>query len=197
MKHRCNTISDLDFLDRTWGVEIDLRSELASAGKLHLSHDAWIRGEDFERWLSVYSTRKQEGPLILNTKEDGLESRILELVRNAGIKNYFFLDTALPTLIKWSTRENLRAFAVRWSNYEPAEFVQKFAGLCDWVWVDCFGGVAPPETVVRELTSAFKVCLVSPELQTGDAAMISEFLSLKKIGLAAVCTKQPQAWLTE
>lgn len=193
IKHRCNQIKDLQDLSPEYGVEIDLRSSVSVSGKMHLSHDPWAEGEDFGKWLAAYKAKGLSGPLILNTKEDGLEFKALEQLDKLQIKNYFFLDTALPTLVKWTVKNDQKHFAVRWSKYEPLEFCEKFKDLCDWVWVDCFFLEIPPAAVIEKLKTSFKVCLVSPELQGGDVKLISEFRN--KIGkVDAVCSKRPDLW---
>ncbi|MEK6772740.1 MAG: hypothetical protein AABY64_02260 [Bdellovibrionota bacterium] len=193
IKHRCNSSGQLVGLHPDFGVEIDLRSSVGDPGHLHLSHDPWVQGENFDLWLGKYKEVGLSGPLILNTKEDGLESRTLELLKKHQIQNFFFLDTALPTLVKWSVKENKKFFAVRWSKFEPIEFCEKFKNHCEWVWIDCFFLEIPPTDIIKKLQENFKVCLVSPELQGGEGKTISEFRkSLPAI--EAICTKSPELW---
>ena len=52
----------------------DVHTSGIQVHNLHLSHDPWVKGEDFESWLRVFRDKGQSGVLILNTKEDGLES---------------------------------------------------------------------------------------------------------------------------
>ena len=186
--HRCNTKSSLSQVQPDWGVEIDLRSDLAKSKSLHLSHEPWEKGEDFDEWLEEFRRKKIAGPIILNTKEDGLEKAILEKIQAHGITNYFFLDTALPTLVKWTTQNN--NFAVRLSAYEPEEFVQKFKGRCDWVWVECFEKKPISEDVIQKIHNDFKICLVSPELQGGDESDLKKFSSLLNLNPELICTKK-------
>lgn len=203
--HRTNSIADLDRVtDLSWGCEIDLRSDFGNSlqirgtavietGKLLLSHDPWARGEDFEDWLKAFKSRGIRGTLILNTKEDGLEARCLELMKTYDISNFFFLDTALPTLVKW-TKQGIRNFAVRVSHFEPLDFALKFKGLCDWAWVDCFDRIPLDlQVLLRLQTEGFKTCLVSPELQSGTKDDVSRFVYLKP-NLNAICTKRPEWW---
>lgn len=194
IKHRVNRRTDLTPLPKEFGVEIDLRSSVDSPGKIHLSHDPWTRGDDFDEWLGAFAKQGFCGPLILNTKEDGLESRALELLETHGIRNYFFLDTALPTLVKATSDENHPKFAARFSSFEPLELASRFKGRAEWLWVDCFGGVPPCEPkIFEELRGDFKLCLVSPELHTGDARGIEAFASLGR-RVDAICTKVPDLW---
>lgn len=194
IKHRCNTINSLKGFDVRWGAEIDLRSDVSRLGSLHLSHDPWQLGEDFSTWLDIWKSMKQLGPLIVNTKEDGLETKILELLAEKGIQNFFFLDTQIPTLVRLSRNLPKRMFASRFSSYEPEEFVNKFSHLTQWLWVDCFDARPVFSDAVAKLKSHFKICLVSPELQ-GKALEESgeSFLHLYAIA-DAVCTKTPSWW---
>jgi hypothetical protein len=102
IRHRVNAIADLSRVDPAWGVEIDLRSDVAAPGNIHLSHDPWKRGDDFGPWLDEFKKRGITGPIILNTKEDGLEETLIGAMKQAGIESFFFLDTALPTLVRWT-----------------------------------------------------------------------------------------------
>lgn len=193
IKHRCNRAVDLASVDPRWGVEIDLRSDVSKPGAIHLSHDPWILGEGFETWLDAFKARGVQGPVILNTKEDGLETRARELMSQRGLESYFFLDTAQPTLVRWTRREGERRFAVRVSAYEPAEGVGEFRGYAEWAWIDCFDGVPlAPEKV----PAGFKACLVSPELQGKPFDEIVRFGALVPKA-TAICTKDPARWMRE
>lgn len=193
-KHRINKISEIATLQPGWGAELDLRSSLHTKGKIHIHHDAWSEGDDFDNWLQAYSERQNAGPLILNTKEDGLEERILELLKKYKFSNYFFLDTALPTLVKWTQVKGVKNFAIRLSQYEPLEFVNAFKGKADWLWVDCFAGQPIDPEWLKELQGDFQICLVSPELQGMDVSLIADFKNLLGPYADAVCTKNPHMW---
>jgi hypothetical protein len=193
IKHRVNRIAELSSLDQTWGAEVDLRSVVDKSGVLHLSHDPWNMGDNFEDWLKEFSRLGLRGPLILNTKEDGLESHALKLMKQYNISNFFFLDTALPTLVRWTLRENLSCFALRLSVYEPIEQLEAFKSKAQWIWVDCFDGKPLSVSIVKQLKEYFKICLVSPELQGQSKEKIKDFSELFAIA-DAVCTKVPEAW---
>lgn len=190
IRHRINTIQQLTQIeDRSCGCEIDLRSFAESAGKLHLSHDPWVIGDSFEEWLKKYSELEFKGPLILNTKEDGLESRILELLKKFKLDNFFFLDTTIPTTVKL-TQSGEKRVAVRYSTYEPENLIKNFEGLASWIWVDCFDGIYPP---FEKLPASYKVCLVSPELhgkELKDSPVLRKWLNAAD----AICTKVPEKW---
>lgn len=193
VKHRLNRVADLDSLEsREWGCEIDLRSDVTRPGRLVLSHDPWGAGEDFATWLEAYAKRGQAGPLILNTKEDGLEDEILRQVERAGVKNHFFLDTAFPTLVKWTVGRGRRDFALRLSKHENIEGHAGVLAGVDWLWVDCFDREPLVASAVASVKVANKV-LVSPELQGGGENDFPRFAELAR-ACTHLCTKNPAAW---
>ena len=186
--HRVNSIEQLKNVPETFGIELDLRSE---GDRIIVTHDPFTKGEDFEIYLQHY---KHAG-IILNTKEEGLENRLIKLMKRSGIDNYFFLDLSLPFLVK-TVKSGCSKVAIRFSEYEPLEFVKKFEGLAEWVWVDCFTkNLLTPETYAH-LHPHFKICIVSPELQGHPIEWVSDFRnSFDKFVIDAVCTKKPELWL--
>lgn len=196
-KHRINSLEDIQSLQPGWGAELDLRSDVSQKGSLHITHDPWTRGASFETWIDAYLKRNQPGTLILNTKEDGLESRIMEILKSKKFDDYFFLDTCLPTLVKWSIVENKKHFAMRLSEFEPPEFVLKFKNKVDWLWVDCFFGKPVSRDWLKSLSADFKICLVSPELQGQDVKLIQDFKNQLGDLVHGVCTKQPKLWIED
>ena len=187
IKHRINTIYELKETSKNYGVELDIRAE---GDKLIMHHDAFTIGENFEDYLKEYN----HGLMILNTKCEGMEEKILELMTKYKIKEYFFLDLSIPFLIKYA-KKGMKNIAVRYSEYEPLEFVMKFNGLVEWVWVDCFNGLPLDKENYKVLKKYFKLCLVSPELQGYPLKRIEEFKEeLKGVEIDAVCTKRPDLW---
>jgi len=188
--HRRNTAAELQATPTQYGVEVDIRSW---GDKLVIHHDPFVEGENFETWLAAY----RHGTLILNVKEEGLEARLVELMRNRGITDYFFLDQSFPFLVKWS-KAGLRNCAVRVSEFEAVETALTLAGKVDWVWVDCFTHFPLSGEEARRLQQAgFRLCLVSPELQGRDVAEIATLAALlaeRGIKAEAVCTKRPDLW---
>lgn len=189
--HRRNTIQELKDTPQKYGVEVDIRC----VGKhLIIHHDPFVSGECFEKWLKEYN----HGTLILNVKEEGLEEKLIYLMKEHNITDYFFLDQSFPFLIRWSNKGEHRC-AVRVSEFESVETALSLAGKVDWVWLDCFTDFPINKNQFDFLKdAAFKICLVSPELQgrNGEDEIKNMSLTLKNIDikLDAVCTKHPYLW---
>ncbi len=189
--HRRNTLAELIATPRQYGVEVDIRSY---GDRLIIHHDPFVLGESFETWLAAY----RHGTLILNVKEEGLETRLIDLMQSAGIEDYFFLDQSFPFLIKHSRLGEHRC-AVRVSEFESIETALTLASKVVWVWVDCFTQFPLSGDDAGKLQEAgFKLCLVSPELQGRDAeieiAQLAGLLQKRNIRAEAVCTKRPDLW---
>ncbi len=185
--HRINTIEQLKHVPAEYGVELDLRPD---GEKIVIHHEPFQGGEDFEEWLNYYHHRL----IILNTKAEGMEERLVRLMEKHEIKDYFFLDLSLPYLIKYMNK-GISRMAVRFSEYEPLEFVMKFAGKVEWVWIDCFNHLPLTTENYKILKANFKLCLVSPELQGYELDRILDFKKqLKDMEIDAVCTKRPDLW---
>lgn len=192
ISHRRNTLNELLATPPEYGVEIDIRSY---GSKLIIHHDPMIEGESFEAWIAAY----KHGTLILNIKEEGLESRLIDLMAAHGIEDYFFLDQSFPFLVKWA-RAGERRCAVRISEFEKIDTALTLAGKIDWVWVDCFTHFALTREESKHLKSVgFKLCLVSPELQGRSAEtaipLLAALLVDRDIQADAICTKRPDLWV--
>lgn len=193
ISHRRNTRAELAATPTQYGVEVDIRSR---GPELIIHHDAFVDGESFDAWVAEY----RHGTLILNVKEEGLEARVIELMRQHGIDDYFFLDQSFPFLVKWSKLGEHRC-AVRVSEFEAVETALTLAGKVDWVWVDCFTRFPLEGADAQRLKDAgFKLCLVSPELQGRPAdteiPQLIALLQQRGIVADAVCTKRPDLWET-
>ena len=188
--HRKNTIDDLIQTPKEFGVEVDIRS---LNDDLILNHDPFSDGVSFAKWLPFFNHKI----LILNVKEEGLETAILKLMNKFNIKSYFFLDQSFPFIIK-SAQANIKKCAVRISDFESIQTAINLEGMIDWVWLDCFeGNPISPDIVSICHDAGFKVCLVSPELHGYDASKIEIFkfkYSSKRVQIDAVCTKYPHLW---
>lgn len=186
--HRINTARQLADVPPEYGVEIDLRDR---GERLILQHDPFGDGEDFADWLRHYNHRL----LILNVKSERIEHRVLDLVREHGVRDYFFLDCSFP-MIRLLASRGERKIAVRFSECEPLESCLALAGLVEWVWVDCFTRMPLTPDGYARLKPHFKLCAVSPELQGRPVESIGEYAEqLRPYPMDAVCTKRPDLWL--
>lgn len=191
IRHRTNTLSELLDTDPKYGIEVDIRS---AGHQLIIHHDPFARGESLDDWISGF----KHGTLILNLKEEGLESAVIALMKARKIVDYFFLDQSFPYLIKWSNAGEHRC-AVRVSEFESIETALALADKINWVWVDCFSRFPlSRKDSTRLKIAGFKLCLASPELHGHDPndeipKMIS-LLHQLDITVDAVCTKRPDLW---
>jgi len=194
IRHRVNTSIELQLVDRKFGIEMDIRS---FGDKIVVGHDPDDSdGENFNDWLDGFD----HGTLVVNVKEEGIETKAISMIEHAGITNYFLLDQSFPFLVK-SLNLGFTKTSARFSDYESATTIQSIMELApvapDWVWVDCFTG---DWSHLRHLESikefGLKICLVSPELHgrepNDEIRKIQAYLS--KNELDAVCTKFPNLW---
>lgn len=190
--HRRNTLEQLAATPAEYGIEVDIRSQ---GSRLVIHHDPFVVDAlDFEDWLAAY----RHGTLILNVKEEGLEDRLLALMAERGIEDFFFLDQSFPFLVR-TARRGERRCAVRVSEFETVETALSLAGRIDWVWVDCFTRFPLDRASAARLKEAgFRLCLVSPELQgrtdPAEIAAMHGLLAREGITAEAVCTKVPELW---
>ena len=191
ISHRRNSIQELNATPTKYGIEVDIRSY---GEQLIIHHDPFARGESFDDWIAAY----RHGTLILNVKEEGLESRLIALMRSHGIEDYFFLDQSFPFLVKWAKMGEHRC-AVRVSEFEAIDTALALAGKVDWVWIDCFSRFPlSHEDALQLKNSGFKLCLVSPELQgrnvETEIPLLASLLMERDIQADAICTKRPDVW---
>jgi hypothetical protein len=188
IEHRVNTIEHLRRVPSQRGIELDVRDY---DGELRLAHDPLDSGERLADLLAEF----RHAFVIFNLKCDGLVEPVLALAEQFGVQNFFLLDLANPTLINLARRGE-RRIAVRYSEFEPLEFALAFAGLVDWVWVDCFTHLPLNAESYRRLAAHFKLCLVSPEMQGHGRAEIARYRrQLQTMPLDAVCTDFCEDWL--
>lgn len=189
--HRRNSIRELISTPRNFGVEVDVRIH---NGELVCAHDPFVPGDSFENWLSIYN----HGLLIVNVKEEGLEAKILELLSNSKVKNYFFLDQSFPYLLKTVKSGNSNV-AIRVSEFESPKTALSLASRVKWVWVDTFTRFPLTQSDISDLRQrGYKICLVSPELhgRKSEKELEELFQSLQLLNFVpdAICTKSPEFW---
>lgn len=189
--HRINTVEQLKATDPCYGVEMDLH---AYGERLVVHHDAFKNAIDFEDWLSAF----QHAFVVLNIKEEGIETRVLEIMLQHRHHNFFMLDLSFPALIKMVHCGEQRV-AVRVSEYEPVDAALNLSDKVKWVWIDLFQDKIPlnPQQYLALKKTGMKLCLVSPELHGRDKALIQTLradLHQQGFLMDAVCTKYPELW---
>src|SRR3989344_3364391 len=120
IRHRVNTIHELDKIPLDQGVEIDIRGH---GDKLLLSHDPISPDLEYTE-LETYLKNFRHAFIIFNLKEAGYEKRIVGLAEKYGINNYFLLDVEFPYFYKATRKDGFRKIAIRYSEAEPIEFVE-------------------------------------------------------------------------
>lgn len=182
--HRINKIEELQKTPTQYGVELDLRD---FAGEIILEHDPFIKGENFESYLKNFKHKT----MILNIKTEGIEFKILDLLKKYSIDDYFFLDCSFPAIVKLC-RSSEEKIALRFSEYEPLEAANSMKGKVRWLWIDCFSKLPLNRANYRLMKEwGYQLCLVSPELQgrEEDIVPFAEILKKESIQLDAICTK--------
>ncbi len=192
IKHRVNSISKLKSTPSKFGVEIDLR---CNKDKIYLAHDAFKKGTLFSNWLKNYN----HSFIVLNVKEEGLETKILKLLSKNKVKNYFFHDQTFSTLLK-SIKKKIPA-SIRFSEYENIQDAHLVSKV-NWVWVDHFTKFP----LTKKKYNFFKklnckICIVSPELislkNKKKIKNLKMKIAKKNFKIDAVCTKFPKLWSDE
>ena len=115
--HRINNIHQLKKIPIKYGIELDLRDN--SNGDIHISHDPYVEGELFRYFLQHY----HHAFIILNIKSERIELKILEILSEFKISNYFFLDSSFPMIHNLIQRGESN-IAIRFSEYEGID-IQK------------------------------------------------------------------------
>ena len=129
--------------------------------------------------------------MILNIKSERIDLRVLELLKKYNIKDYFFLDSSFP-MIKLLTDNGEKKIALRYSEFEGLDTLEKMQEKVDWVWVDCFTKLPLNNEIYNKIKKmGYKLCLVSPELQ-GQPEKIEKYaeqIKKEKIIFDSICTK--------
>ena len=184
--HRINSIKELLNIHSDYGIEVDLRDN--TNGEVYISHDPFTKGELFKDYLIYF----QHKFIILNIKSEGIEYKVIEYLKKFNIKNYFFLDSSFPMIIKLNTLGE-KNIALRFSEFESIETIITMKNKVKWVWIDCFtSNPLNYERYIQIKNMGYKICFVSPELQN-QVEKISEYKNYFKdnnIKLDAICTKK-------
>lgn len=188
--HRINSSNELKSIPNKYGVEIDLRT---FNNEIILAHDPFVSGEKFIDWLDSWTGQN----IILNVKEDGLESRILDILNIKNIEDFFFLDQSFPTMVKMHSLGK-HFFATRVSEFESLEAALSLTSK--WIWLDSY--MANWDYILKAIPEIHSygrfTCLVSPELQRvhsdNELRDLQSLISTHGLFPTAVCTKYIDKW---
>ena len=96
-------------------------------------------------------------------------------------------------MIKLLSDKGEKNIALRFSEYEGIDTLEKMQGKVNWVWVDCFTKLPINNEIYKKIKDmGYKLCLVSPELQ-GQAEKLELYIkqiNKEKIEFDAICTKE-------
>jgi hypothetical protein len=182
--HRINTIEELSQLQDDIAIEFDIRDRCE---QLIVQHDPYKNGICFEDFLPYLKNRF----LIVNIKSEGIEYKVLDLLKKYNITTFFLLDCTIPMIYKLSNKGEKR-IAVRFSEFENLDSVLQWKDRVEWVWVDCFHSyILTKESEKMLHENGFKLCLVSPELQgrLEEINLYKNKLISENIKVDAICTK--------
>jgi len=189
IKHRINTIRNLNKTDKNFGVEIDLRSDKKN---IYLHHDPFKKGVLFKKWIKYYKHKI----MVLNVKEEGLEKSILKILKKYRINNFFFHDQTFSTLLKNMSKTKV---SVRYSEFENLKNIKHLFKRIKWIWIDNFSVIRLEKKFYSYLKKKkVRICLVSPELvkksRISEVKKIILYLKKNNFTIDAVCTKKPDLW---
>lgn len=169
-----------------FGFETDYRDY---RGELVISHNIPQGNEpQVAEVFGLYKKYHSEAPLAINIKADGLQDKLLALLKRYEITNYFVFDMSVPdTLGYLDTGMNVASRRSEYENELPF-YIDSRA-----VWLDCFQeDWISADEIKGHLDQGKKVCIVSPELHKRPYPEIW----LRYAGLCSkdlmICTDYPQ-----
>lgn len=189
VKHRVNTSKELKKININFGVEVDLRSKNKN---IYLHHDPFKKGELFSKWIKSFKHKL----IVLNVKEEGLEPKILSILKRNNVRNYFFHDQTFSSLIKNMHKTKV---SIRYSEFEGLKKIDKLFNSIKWLWVDNFTEIKINKKFYSYLKKKkVKICIVSPELvkksRSKEIKKVISYLKKNKFKIDAVCTKNSKFW---
>ena len=188
LAHRAQEIKG--YLPPQLGVELDIRD--CGMEQPQLSHDPNPRGaiHSFRDWLRIDLSLYGNRPLYaLNIKADGIEEKVVKVVRDYGIENTTFVfDMSFPSLMKF--RRLGMPFATRISEHEHDTGWGDYLWLDRWDWHDANEPLSNPAKQTRSgkwpLVAAVSPELHSPVIPLGYCMYYWNLFS--RIHCGAICT---------
>lgn len=176
-------------VENGFGIETDFRD---LRGELVISHDMPTGGEmTAEDFFGLYTGMKGQGSIAVNVKADGLQSLLLEKIKQFNIDKYFVFDMSVPDTLGY-IKLGMKVYT-RESEYEIAPpFFEEVAG----VWLDQFiSDWVNPETLVKYRSAGKSLAVVSPELHKREIGNFWEVLkeceSVYPNVSFSICTDKP------
>ena len=182
--HRINNLKKLKSIPLEYGVEIDIRD---LSRKLITNHEPFKKGEYLENILKNFKHKI----IILNIKSEGVEYKVLKLIKKYKIKQYFFLDNSFP-MIRALIKKKERNIACRVSDEENIHTAINLRKKLKWIWFETQFPYKKSYKILKKLKNYnFKICIVSPDLHKKKIKFNqNEINYLKKNKLIdAVCMK--------
>ena len=190
VKHRINTSKQLRKININYGVEIDLRSNNES---IYLSHDPFRKGELLSKWIKYFKHKM----IVLHVKEEGLEGKIIKILNQNNVRNFFFHDQSFSSLLKNMNKTNV---SVRYSEFEELKKMDILFTSIKWLWIDNFSEIRISKKLYKLLKkNNVKICIVSPELikknRSNEIKDVISYFKINQFKIDAVCTKKPKNWI--
>ena len=126
--HRINNLKKLKSIPLEYGVEVDIRN---ISKKLTTNHEPFKKGENLENILKNFKHKI----IILNIKSEGLEFKVLKLIKKYKIKKYFFLDNSFP-MIRALIKKKEKNIACRVSDEEDIRTAINLKKKLKWIWFE-------------------------------------------------------------
>jgi hypothetical protein len=147
-----------------FGTETDIRD---FNGELVISHDPpenKFQHMTVSDFFKLYKSTGDGLQLALNIKSDGLQKKLMQLIYDFNIINYFVFDMSIPDSLGY-VNNNSKIFT-RQSEFEKdLAFYSQVHGI----WMDEFNGNWIKEKDIQShISNGKKVCIVSPELHKRD-----------------------------
>ncbi len=184
--HRINSLDQLNNVDKSFGVEIDIRDYKSD---LILSHDPFQKKIIYlEEYLPFLGGRK----IIANIKSERIEEKFVEMKNKlAPDSEYFFLDSSFSMISNFGSIYN---FASRFSEFESLDTSINLLtnSLINWIWIDTFTSFPISRENINKINSLqVKKCFTSPDL-LGRESQIPVYAKLIQdfnLKLDAICCK--------
>ena len=91
IKHRIDTLKKVTNTNTKFGIEFDVRSHNK---KITIGHDPFNSKKLLDRHMRTLKNRF----IVFDVKEEGIEDKIIQVIKKYKIKNYFLLNVTFPRI---------------------------------------------------------------------------------------------------